>query len=604
VPAARRALLVSRLCYPLGQLASMLAIVAALGTGALVRHPWLGLLAAIIQAPVLLAMHRGQQTLAALRASEELFRLTSENAPIGLALGALDGSIRHVNRALCDMLGYTEAEMCGAPFRAFTHPDDLDHTVEQIERLIAGEISSYQMEKRYLHKQGHAVWGLLHNAMLRDEQGRPVTLIAQIQDISARKRDEAARELGEVALLAAKEAAEAATRAKSAFLANMSHEIRTPMNGVMGMLELLRTTPLDAEQLEYVSVGRSSARSLLGLIDDILDFSKIEARKLTLAAAPFALRDILGVATATLVHRAREKGLSITVRVPEGVPDALVGDAQRLNQILVNLLGNAVKFSRDGEIAVSVTSYEGEEGLLEIAVADCGIGIARDKQAAIFEAFAQADGTITQRYGGTGLGLSICTELVHLMDGLLWVDSEPGHGSTFHFTARFGVERRRSAPPPMRLPSSLPPRVARRTLRVLVAEDSAVNRAVVTRLLEKRGHRVRAVENGRLAVEALAAEAFDVLLTDVQMPELDGLEVTRAIRASEAGSGRHLPIVVLTAQAMATDRERCLAAGADAYVSKPIDPPTLFAVLDQVVGREPLTPEIEPRRCAAVREVA
>jgi PAS domain S-box-containing protein len=528
-----------------------------------------------------------RRTLAALRESEELFRSATENAPHGIAIVALDGRWLQVNHALCEMLGYSAAEMLATTTHALASPDDLDGDLDVKRRFFDGELATYQRERRYLHKEGHEVWAQLTTSLLRDAKGRPRMFVGQIEGIAERKRSE-------LALVAAKEAAEAATRAKSDFVANMSHEIRTPMNGVMGMLELLRTTPLDPEQVEYVSVARCSARNLLGLIDDILDFSKIEARKLTLAEAPFALRDRLSVATAGLVHRARERGLRLVVRVPPAVPDALIGDPQRLNQILVNLLGNAVKFSEKGEIVVSVAAPADAGGLFEFAVTDPGIGIAVQKQAAIFEAFAQADGAITQRYGGTGLGLSICAELVRMMGGRIWVESEPGRGSTFRFTARFAVDEAREATRsgiawgdagPVSCRSISPPALrAARALRVLVAEDSPVNRTVVKRLLEKAGHQVHTVENGRLALEALETERFDALLVDVQMPEMDGLEATQAIRAAEAGSSERLPIIVLTAQAMATDRDRCLAAGADAYVPKPIDPPAMFAALERLTG--------------------
>jgi two-component system sensor histidine kinase/response regulator len=656
----------------------------------------------------------------ALRESEERFRSAFDNAPIGMCLTKSLARYLKVNRALCEMLGYAEEELLATTFVDLSHPDDLPLQWNCTRQLLAGEISSYQLEKRYIHKRGHIVWAQTIVSILHDAKGVPLGFLAQIQDITERKQAE--QELKD-----AKVAAEAANRAKNEFLANVSHEIRTPMNGIVGMTDLALNTPLTDEQREYLTMVKSSADSLLRVINDILDFAKVEAGKIELDVSDFLLRDCVGDTMKALAVRAAEKGLELAYIISPKVPDALMGDAGRLRQVLINLVSNAIKFTARGEVVIRAdTEAQSDDAVqLHFSIKDTGIGVSADKLKTIFRPFEQADASTTRRYGGTGLGLAISTQLVELMGGQIWADSEVGRGSTFHFTARFGfssqpvgrsipvaprallglralivddnatnrrilyetltnwhmrattaddgiaalTELMRAAglgqPYPLvlvdaqmpimdgfelaarikRTPelsgatimmlssADLPGDAARcrqlgvaaylskpikqsellntilrvlgtsaveaeqtaradepligetgRPLRILVVEDNLINQKFAVRLLERCGHTVLLATNGRQAVDVVARYELDVVLMDVQMPEMDGFEATAAIRERERTNGAHLPIIAMTADAMKGDAERCLAAGMDAYIAKPIHGSTLFSLIDRVVA--------------------
>lgn len=404
----------------------------------------------------------------------------------------------------------------------------------------------------------------------------------------ARKEALQAKEAAEQAhkdALSAKEVAEQASKAKSDFLAMISHEIRTPMNGIIGLTDLMLYSEVSPSQQEYLSMIKSSSRALLDIINEILDFSRIEAGTLTLGVAPFRLREMMQDTFVPLAVRAQEKSLVFHWEIAPDVPDTLDGDAGRLRQVMINLVGNAIKFTETGEVAVSITQQSGApEGkvVLLFAVRDTGIGIPHDKQSTIFQPFQQADSSITRHYGGTGLGLAISSQLISMMGGNLQVESDPGHGSIFHFSVAL---HKTVKPKPVQQPDKrLVLAQADRPLDILLAEDNAVNRMLAVRLLNKVGHRVIVAENGREALDCWSKQRPDVILMDVQMPVMDGLEATQLIRQEEASAGvasGRTPIIALTANAMSRDREKCLQAGMDGFLSKPFNAPDLLAVLEQ-----------------------
>jgi PAS domain S-box-containing protein len=659
------------------------------------------------------------------KAEEELDRFFTLSLDM-LCIAGFDGYFKRINPAWRSVLGWSEQELLGQPYMDFVHPEDQPSTAAAAAMIAAGA-NIISFENRYRCRDGRYKWLLWKSVPLREQQ----MIYCAARDITDRKQAEQAQQenasrLAQLVkeLEAAKRRAEDATRAKSEFLANVSHEIRTPMNAILGMTELALRTRLTGRQREYLGAVKNSADALLVLVNDILDLSKIEARKLDLDQVEFRLRDTLEEAIKVLALRAHERGLELVCYVRPEAPDLLVGDPGRLRQVVFNLVGNAIKFTHHGEVVVraEVESLTAEGVVLHCSVADTGIGVPPDKQRMIFEAFAQADSSMSRRYGGTGLGLAISSELVELMGGRMWLESEEGQGSVFHFTARFalaaarapaarpqGLKSLRHLPvlvvddnatnrrileetlrswglkpalassgaaalealqaaeragrafalaivdsqmPEMdglalvrkihqnpelrgvrlvmltsagfhgeagkRLPGVVAlltkpvkqsdlfsvlvrvlehpaaglaaagarkkPARAERRLRVLLAEDNAVNRELALEILRERGHRVTTAANGREALERLRNAGFDVVLMDVQMPEMDGFEATRAVREQEKDTGAHLAIIAMTAHAMKGDRERCLQAGMDGYVAKPIQPEELLAVLEAAAG--------------------
>ena len=512
----------------------------------------------------------------------------------GSNIGIFEMDLRHgFNRGsgvefvnVWERLGYSGPEVPAdhAGVMALVHPDDRAGYERSIAAYLGGETPEFEAEVRIRHEDGSYRWFLKRGIAERAADGTAARFTGTDLDITERKRLEAA-------LRQAKEAAEAASRAKDEFLANVSHEIRTPFGAILGMTELVLDTRLTDDQRQCLETARSAAEGLLGLVNGLLDFEKIEAGKLELVPDDFSLRATLRDTVRTLTGRARDKGLGLACDIREEAPDELVGDAGRLRQVLFNLIGNAIKFTRQGEVAVRVDVAQpeapGGEVILRFAVSDTGIGIPPDAWQKIFRSFEQVDSSTTREFGGTGLGLSIAAQLVGLMGGSIDVESEPGRGSTFTFTARFGrrphpsdrLESRPSGETPGAAPS---PRVT--PLRILVAEDSELNSRHIERLLTGRGHLVRVVADGRAALDLAGVEAFDLLLLDIHMPGLDGLQVVRAIRGRERAAGGHLPVIALTASARKEDRDRSIAAGMDDFLPKPVRHAELLAAIDRVIA--------------------
>ncbi len=497
-----------------------------------------------------------------------------------------DGRGRFIN--VWEQLGESppETSLEATAWMASLHPDDRERVVAGIQAQMAGPGNDYEIGYRTRHRDGSYRWMLSRGTIVRDESGKAVRVTGSRVDVTELKRIE--NELRQ-----AKEEAEAANRAKDEFLANVSHEIRTPMNAVLGMTELALDTSLTNDQRQILQTVKSAADNLLRLINDLLDFSKIEAGRLELDLSEFSLRDVLGDTLGALAVRAQAKGLALISETRPEVPDLLLGDAGRLRQILLNLVGNAIKFTDAGQVLVGVTVAGPSDAgtvALRFTVADTGIGIPEDKQQKIFRAFEQEDTSTTRKYGGTGLGLTIAARLVVLMGGAISVESRPGQGSTFVFTAclklqsgpldRAAAHERQQVDSPRHDVGHTPTE----PLRVLVAEDNDFNAELIEQLLVRRGHTVSLAQNGREALTLLADSPFDMLILDIHMPELDGFEVVEAIRSRERNTGEHLPVIALTARSRSEDRDKCLAAGMDEFLTKPFRADDLWTVIDRILG--------------------
>jgi len=482
------------------------------------------------------------------------------------------GIITDVNKQMEALTGCTRDELIGAPFKGnFTDPERAEAAIKLV--LREKKVTDYELTARALDGKKTVV---SYNATTFYDRSRTLQgVFAAARDVTERKRVEAELQM-------AKTAAESASRTKSEFLASMSHEIRTPMNAIMGIADLLAKTSLSLEQDKYVQIFRRAGDNLLNLVNDILDLSKVEASQLELERTGFSLNDLLEKVTEMVAVRAQENGLTLLCEIAPNVPTDLVGDPIRLRQVLLNLVGNAIKFTESGEVSLCVTP-DGDSSVptaLRFTITDTGIGIPAAKLDQVFERFTQADSSTTRRFGGSGLGLTISKRLVEAMGGRIWVESVVGKGSVFSFAVPFeiwaGATRRAAVP----VGSDLEPPLS--ALRILLAEDSPDNRLITLAYLEDTPYRVEIAETGAIACEMFEVGHFDLVLMDRQMPVMDGLTATRKIRAWEQANDRPpTPIIALTASALKGDREKCLAAGCTAFLTKPIKQEVLLQAIKE-----------------------
>src|SRR5271168_2588012 len=508
------------------------------------------------------------------QSSEQLFRSIFENAQLGIGLFKINSQEHVSNHALHEMLGYTEEELSRlGQWDEIVPPEERISCARRYAELIQGKRDTDEYDQRFIRRDGRIVLANSRFNLLRDAEGKPQYVVALTEDITVRKRAEAD-------LVTAKEEAVAATQAKSDFLANMSHEIRTPMNAILGMTHLALRTELTPKQRDYLTKIKSAAQALLGIINDILDFSKIEAGKLDVETIDFRLDQVLDNLSSVVSQKAQDKNLEFLIAAPHDLPPNLIGDPLRLGQILINLVNNAVKFTDQGEVVVTVALGEKvpERVKLKVSVRDSGIGMTPEQTARLFQAFSQADASTSRKYGGTGLGLSISKRLVELMGGEIWAESEPGAGSTFYFTAWFGIgseDKRKRFIPDLA------------GIRVLVVDDNAQAREILTETLRVFALRADSVSSGEDAVREIAAadslDPYRLVLMDWHMPGMDGLRASRIIKRNDRL--QHIPKVVLvTSFGQGDARTQAEEIGVDSYLLKPVNQSLLYDTLVELFG--------------------
>ena len=519
---------------------------------------------------------------------EAYFRAIFENTGTGIICRDRERGVTSVNQAYLDFVGYTREELESTPAFSYTAPEHREETRRNLARLQSGETQRYRMERRYVRKDGETRWGDVVVTAIRDTRGEFLATVSIVNDITERKRMES--ELRE-----ARTVAEEATRAKSMFLASMSHEIRTPMNGVLGMLELLSLTKLDTEQQGTVEVVRESGKSLLRIIDDILDFSKIEAGKLEIRPEVTSIADAVGGVHQVYSGIASGKNLLLKKSVDPAISPAVMVDSLRLRQILNNFVSNGLKFTQEGNVEIRAALLERKDGreLVRFSVTDTGIGISKEGQARLFQPFVQAESNTAQRFGGTGLGLTICRRLADMMGGAISMESEPGKGTTMMFTLALPIADPKDLPAKgavagggaasllVRRPAPTVEAARAEGTLVLMVDDHPTNRTLLKRQLNLLGYAAEVAENGLEALEKWKSGRYAIVVTDCNMPEMDGYDLTRAIRKQETGSGsRRVPIIACTANALAGEADNCIAAGMDDFLVKPVEIEALAKMLN------------------------